>query len=225
MGIVVCVVGKANSGKTTLLTHLIPRLTGHGLSIAAIKHHAHGDFEFDQEGKDSYRLREAGAKTVVLSSPSQMVTIKGATRDAPLGALAAALAMEHDLVLAEGYKETKGVPKVEVHRKSLGADLITDPEERIAVVSDGLPEVTCPLFSLNDIGGLEALLLKRAREAQKEARLEMALTMNGELMSLNPFAQSVIARGIWGMLSALKGSEQVVLATVSLRRSVARKTG
>lgn len=225
MGIVVCVVGKANSGKTTLLTHLIPRLTGRGLSIAAIKHHAHGDFEFDQEGKDSYRLREAGAKTVVLSSPSQMVTVRGATRDAPLGSLAAVLALEHDLVLAEGYKETKGIPKVEVHRKSLGPDLITDPEERLAVVSDGFPEVTCPLFSLNDIEGLETLLLKRTQEAQREACIDMALTMNGETVSLNPFAQSVIARGVWGMLSALKGSEQAVLATVSVRRSVAGKTG
>ncbi|MDO8532376.1 MAG: molybdopterin-guanine dinucleotide biosynthesis protein B [Dehalococcoidia bacterium] len=218
MGAVFCIVGKSNSGKTTLLERLIPRLTGRGLSVAAIKHHIHGDFEFDQAGKDSYRLRRAGARTMVLSSPKELVTIRGATADTPLATLAAALAVEHDLVLAEGYKETKGFLKVEVHRQSLGPDLITAPEERLAVVSDGSPVVACPLFSLEDIAGLEALLVERAREAQKGDGVDIALTMNGEAVSLNPFAQSVIARGVWGMLSALRGVEKVTLATVTVRR-------
>jgi molybdopterin-guanine dinucleotide biosynthesis protein B len=42
---------------------------------------------------------------------------------------------EFDLVLAEGFKKGQ-VPKIEVHRKELGDDLLCRPEELSAVVTD-----------------------------------------------------------------------------------------
>ena len=54
-------------GKTTLLTQLIPALISKGLRISVIKH-AHHDFDIDHEGKDSYRLRQAGAVQMMIGS-------------------------------------------------------------------------------------------------------------------------------------------------------------
>ena len=50
----------SGTGKTTLLTHLIPELSTLGLKIGLVKH-AHHLFDIDHPGKDSFKLRKAGA--------------------------------------------------------------------------------------------------------------------------------------------------------------------
>ena len=50
----------SGTGKTTLLEKLIPILVENNLRVALIKH-SHHDIEMDKPGKDSYRLRKAGA--------------------------------------------------------------------------------------------------------------------------------------------------------------------
>ena len=54
------VVGWKNSGKTTLMARLIEELTRRGYAVSVIKH-AHEKFEIDHPGRDSFKLREAGA--------------------------------------------------------------------------------------------------------------------------------------------------------------------
>ena len=65
----------SGTGKTTLLTRLLPLLSGQGLRVGMIKH-SHHDFEIDKPGKDSYRLREAGAQQVLIASPHRTVWIE-----------------------------------------------------------------------------------------------------------------------------------------------------
>ena len=57
----------SGTGKTTLLTKLIPLLNQQGIRLAVIKH-AHHNFDVDHEGKDSYKLRHAGAAQMLISS-------------------------------------------------------------------------------------------------------------------------------------------------------------
>src|SRR5437773_10405425 len=64
---ILCFVGRSNSGKTTLIERLIPELVKEGYRLATIKHAGHG-FNMDTEGKDSWRHKQAGAKTVVITS-------------------------------------------------------------------------------------------------------------------------------------------------------------
>jgi molybdopterin-guanine dinucleotide biosynthesis protein B len=63
-------VGRRGSGKTTLITALLPVLVARGLTVSTIKHAHHG-FDLDRPGKDSFRHREAGAKEVMLISDSR----------------------------------------------------------------------------------------------------------------------------------------------------------
>jgi molybdopterin-guanine dinucleotide biosynthesis adapter protein len=57
----------SGTGKTTLLTQLIPLLREGGLRIAMVKH-AHHAFDVDTPGKDSFELRKAGASQMLIAS-------------------------------------------------------------------------------------------------------------------------------------------------------------
>ena len=64
----------SGTGKTTLLTQLIPILRNRGIQVGVIKH-AHHNFEMDREGKDSFRFRQAGATEVMLASSRRWVLL------------------------------------------------------------------------------------------------------------------------------------------------------
>ncbi len=65
-------VGWSGSGKTTLITALLPLLMQRGRRVAVLKHAHHG-FDIDRPGKDSYRVREAGAAQVLVASRNRWV--------------------------------------------------------------------------------------------------------------------------------------------------------
>ena len=67
---IVSIVGRSNTGKTTLIEKLIPELRRRGYRVATIKHNIHG-FDIDHEGKDSWRHKKAGARLTVIASPQQ----------------------------------------------------------------------------------------------------------------------------------------------------------
>ena len=76
----VSIVGRHNSGKTTLIVKLIEELVARGHDVGSVKHHSHKGFDIDYPGKDSYRHREAGASETVIAAPGQiarMKTLKG----------------------------------------------------------------------------------------------------------------------------------------------------
>jgi molybdopterin-guanine dinucleotide biosynthesis protein B len=128
----------SGTGKTTLLTQLIPLLKNHGLRIGLIKH-SHHNFEIDQSGKDSFRLREAGASPVLLVSPYRRVIISELTATQPLcldDQLKQLDQSELDLILIEGFK-TEAIPKIELYRQALNQPLhyLNDPHI-IAIASD-----------------------------------------------------------------------------------------
>jgi molybdenum cofactor guanylyltransferase len=101
---VLAVCGFSGSGKTTLLEAAIPRLVARGVSVAVVKHDAHG-FIVDTSGKDSDRLFRAGA-TVALRGPDQQFQRRALTASLSLEATLLDLARDHDLLLVEGHKDT-----------------------------------------------------------------------------------------------------------------------
>ena len=108
------------TGKTTLLTQLIPILRNRGIQLGVIKH-AHHNFEMDREGKDSFRFRQAGATEVMLASSRRWVLLheNSEETDPDPGELLQRMNLDHlDLVLVEGFKHHM-LPKIEIHRPSL----------------------------------------------------------------------------------------------------------
>ncbi|MES2127181.1 MAG: molybdopterin-guanine dinucleotide biosynthesis protein B [Pseudomonadota bacterium] len=130
------VVGWSGSGKTTLLTYLVGQLAARGLRINVVKH-SHHDIVLEPSHKDSARLRQAGAAQVLLASPFRNAIVEE-LRGAPEPALSELLARlgAADLTLVEGYKWDP-LPKLEVHRPSLGQPpLYRDDPHIVAVASD-----------------------------------------------------------------------------------------
>ncbi|MEK6558107.1 MAG: molybdopterin-guanine dinucleotide biosynthesis protein B [Candidatus Margulisiibacteriota bacterium] len=99
---IICVVGASGSGKTTLIEGLIAGLSAKGYFVGAVKHHYHGDFEIDHEGKDTWRHARAGAKSISISSPTMFALIKRVPDELTLDEIAAYME-DRDVIPADGF--------------------------------------------------------------------------------------------------------------------------
>lgn len=141
----------SGTGKTTLLEQLIPILKQHGLRVGLIKH-SHHSFDVDQPGKDSHRLRMAGAAPVMLVSKyryaimHEFETPTEPNLDRQLEILDQS---GLDLILVEGFK-AENFPKIELHRPSLQRPLLFPRDPNIiAIASDDPVDVPAHLTHLD----------------------------------------------------------------------------
>jgi molybdopterin-guanine dinucleotide biosynthesis protein MobB len=141
---VVSIVGRKNSGKTTLTVAVAAELKRRGLRVASVKH-GHHEFEIDQPGRDSWRhFHEGGVEAVLLASAGKLALVMR-TPDAepdPRELIRRFYAgTGYDVVLVEGYKSGP-FPRIEVFRPALHDRPLFDPEDTesalrfLAIVTD-----------------------------------------------------------------------------------------
>jgi len=165
----------SGTGKTTLLTKLIPLLKAEGLRIGLVKH-AHHNFNIDHPGKDSYRLREAGASQVMVASRKLKAWIcERADEDIEptLEELLATFETDSlDLILLESFKHGE-FPKIELHRPALGKPLMfPDDDHVIAIASDDVLPIdsgALPKLDLNVPSQLRDFILYDFLKLPKQA--------------------------------------------------------
>ncbi|MGB6873125.1 MAG: gephyrin-like molybdotransferase Glp [Dehalococcoidia bacterium] len=145
---IVSIVGKSQSGKTVLMEQLIAEFKRKGYKVAALKH-SRGRMEIDHPGKDSWRFAQAGSDAVCISSPDKLAFIKNLDHELNIEEIMTIVGSEFDLVLVEGFRKSK-TPKIEVHRKELGSDLLCSPEELSAIVTDGSLDTDIPQLPWGD---------------------------------------------------------------------------
>jgi molybdopterin-guanine dinucleotide biosynthesis protein B len=156
---VISIVSKKNSGKTTLIEKLIKELCKRNYRVGTVKHDTHG-FEIDHEGKDSWRHKQSGARTVVISSPWKLSLIKDMDQEAGLDEIAETFFREVDIVLTEGYKRASK-PKIEVFRSTAYKHPLhvkEDTDDLIALMSDVPIDLGVPNFDINDVTALADLI-------------------------------------------------------------------
>ncbi len=157
---IVSIVGKSDTGKTTLIEKLIPELNRRGYRVATIKHDVHG-FGIDHEGKDSWRHKQAGARVTVLSSPWQVAVVEDVEKDHEIAELREKYIGYVDIILTEGFKKNRH-PKVEAFRADREGDLICRGDiNLLAVAGDPPPPISVPCFSGNDVNGIVDLIENR----------------------------------------------------------------
>lgn len=143
----------SGTGKTTLLEQLLPRLAARGLRVAVIKH-AHHDFDIDIPGKDSYRMRKAGAQQVMVASRRRwaLITEHQDSRAEPrLAELLPQLDHAHlDLILVEGFKH-EPIAKIELHRPTLGKPLLYASDPKVVAIATDAPLNPAPALPILDL--------------------------------------------------------------------------
>jgi len=127
----------SGTGKTTLLSKLIPLLKEKGIRIGVVKH-AHHDIDIDHPKKDSYILRESGAIKVVVASRKRTAIIIEHAENEVEPTLESALKNIHtkglDLVLVEGFK-LADLPKIELHREVLNKPYLYPNDSNIIAIA------------------------------------------------------------------------------------------
>jgi len=161
MPAIVSIVSKKNSGKTTLLERLIPALCRKGYRVGTVKHDHHG-FEIDREGKDTWRHKQAGASTVVISSPRKMALIKDVAVELDLDRIVEQFFADMDLVITEGYKKG-GKPQIEVFRKAAHTEPLHSkeaPGTLVAIASDVPVDIGVPRLDIDDVAAIADFIEK-----------------------------------------------------------------
>lgn len=142
--VVIAVSGVKNSGKTTLIAHMLPLLAKAGLNVAVIKHDGHC-FDPDPPGTDTGRFMAAGAAGTAIFDGEKFKVVK---RQPVTEDFLIAQFPEADLILLEGFKHTAW-PKLEVVRGNISRAPVCDPATLLALVTDldlSLPGIpTLPL--------------------------------------------------------------------------------
>ena len=112
MAVVITVQGPSGSGKTTLIERLVPRLAARGLKIGVMKH-THDGFTVDPQGKDSWRVWQAGAQAVLLAAP-QEILLRRRSSEPSFGSALALMPGDLDCIFVEGFAGDTTAPQANV---------------------------------------------------------------------------------------------------------------
>ena len=129
--VIVSVTGWSGSGKTTWLERLLPELSMRGIRTAVVKHDAH-DFQVDREGKDTWRMAQAGAAVtgIVSDYKAALMEYRPVALERFIGKIE-----NVDLVILEGGSDLD-LPHILVYREALGKGMRVSPDSCLAVISD-----------------------------------------------------------------------------------------
>lgn len=148
---VICIVGKSKNDKVRLMEALIRGFKARSFSVGALKHHKHGDFEMDIEGKDSWKYARAGADTVAISSPTKLAVIKNVEGEMNIDEICGRYFADSDIVLADGFA-LSDKPRIIVADTCEEIELFERGCEVVAVVGKAG-------MGLEDIGGITGKIL------------------------------------------------------------------
>lgn len=148
---------KSNTGKTTFIEKLLPKLAARGIKVGVVKGDAHG-YNLDREGKDSYRFNNAGASAVAVVSPTGYFIEQKMSPRPPLENIAQLLTGV-DLVLIES-RAHGCAPKISLYREL--ASPIADDDTALLFTS-------CPL-------SIEGIYQYDLNDSEKAAELTLFLS-------------------------------------------------
>ncbi|EEX92389.1 putative bifunctional molybdopterin-guanine dinucleotide biosynthesis protein MobB/MoeA [Vibrio orientalis CIP 102891 = ATCC 33934] len=208
----------SGTGKTTLLEALLPKLTQAGLRIGMLKH-AHHNFDVDKEGKDSYRLRKAGASQMLISSRNRHALMTETPEaESEFEYLLTRFDTDKlDVILVEGCKNI-AFPKIELHREIVGKPWLYPSDDNIiAIAAD--TEVTdsaLPQMNINDLDAISAFVVDYVAQHANpiEAKSEGACcdTLSPAFLSVTQGQEKILS-----MVHRVEGTEACTMVEASGR--------
>jgi molybdopterin-guanine dinucleotide biosynthesis protein B len=210
---IISVVGKSEAGKTTLLERLIVELKRRGHKVAIVKHSHHAD-PLDTADKDTWRFTQAGSELSAINSLDHLAIYRRMDHFFEPQEISSFILWDYDIILTEGFKGSP-YPKIEVHRAAQGKELLTDPRQLLAVVTDEPLEVKVPQYSHDDVAGITDFIESRINANNKGSDLDMVV--NGVQVAVSPTLQDLLTRTLFAMIPGIQGNG-VKNLHISLRR-------
>lgn len=201
MAPIISIVGKSDSGKTTLIEKLVPELIRRGYKVATVKHDAH-QFDIDHPGKDSWRHQQAGASVSVISSPEKAAVVAHVERELTLDEIVSAYLTDVDIVVTEGFKR-ESKPKIEVLADG-DSEVVSPLSEVFLVAGSTAVDVGRPKVGRDDIGAIADAIESRfpAGDGGVDG---VSLVVDGKTIVLNRIMKAMVSNTVAGMISSLKG--------------------
>jgi molybdopterin-guanine dinucleotide biosynthesis protein B len=154
---IVTFIGWHDSGKTTLASHVVQHLKQLGYQVAVIKSTKETGIVFDTPGTDTYTHRKAGADSVMLVAPDQMIIMTD-NRSESLTSLAHRHFPEVDIVIGEGFKKARHVAKIEVSRNSDAEELLRGKVTGVIAVASDKAISGDHIFRLNEAAEIASFI-------------------------------------------------------------------
>lgn len=203
---IVTFIGWHDCGKTTLASKVVSHLKQLGYLVAVIKSTKDTGISFDQPGTDTHTHRSAGADSVMLVAPDQMIIMTDNGGES-LSSLAHRHFPEVDIVIGEGFKKARQVAKIEVFRQGNAPKppppLRNEVTGVIAVASDDAVSGD-HIFRLNEAAEIAAFIEKRFLHDNVRNADHTTLIINGDRIPMKGFVQDALAGTIHGFVDSLK---------------------
>ena len=207
MSSIVTFIGWHDSGKTTLVSSVVHHLCQMGYRVAVVKSSVEAGAMFDTPGTDTSRYKESGAESVMFVGPDQMV-LQTVNRGLSLRTLAHRYFPDADIVVGEGFKNARKIPKIEVCRNT-DQMLRNEVHGVIAVVTDLEDIAGDYIFRLSESLEVAQFIEKRFLSGKGRGSESTALVVNGQKVPLKDFVQEALAGTIHGFINSLKLVDEI----------------
>ncbi|MFZ8832099.1 MAG: molybdopterin-guanine dinucleotide biosynthesis protein B [Thermodesulfobacteriaceae bacterium] len=189
--------GYHNSGKTTVGTYIVAKLSERGYKVGVIKSTKETTEETDKPGSDTFKYRKAGAKLVALFQKDRMTLF---IEDLPkekdkVFTLFERLFFDYDLVILEGFKEWRDVPKIWL--KSNDEEGLPEGIENIQMIAEAKDKEKILRFVEEYLG------------VQNNGDIKIFVFVNDEYIPLKPHLKLLCQNIMLGILASLKGVTQI----------------
>ncbi|MBU0943979.1 MAG: molybdopterin-guanine dinucleotide biosynthesis protein B [Proteobacteria bacterium] len=198
---IVTFIGWHDCGKTTLASQVVKHLKQLGYRVAVIKSTKETGIGFDTPGSDTDTHRRAGADSVLLVAPDQIVMMT-ANNGSSLTTLAYRYFPDVDIVIGEGFKEARQVAKIEVFRNS--KELLRDRVSGVIAVASDEKISGDYIFRLNEAAEIASFIEKRFLQDGGNGTDHTTLLVNGSRVPMKDFVQDALAGSITGFVDSLK---------------------
>ena len=208
------IVGKKNTGKTSLTVKVIEELTKRGYNVASIKH-SHHSIEMDKENTDTWKHKQAGANLVVGVGST---TFFNARKEHDLNRILYLLKHfdEFDFVIIEGYKSYNypkiiTSPEVRDEYTIKEVNSFTIDEKGVSELADLIEErghdIVDTLFANNcgfNNGEVIASEIRNGNLTVDELdNVHCYISIDEKVVGLNRFVSDYLKQNILGVISTL----------------------
>ena len=211
---IVSIVGRKNTGKTSLTVKVIEELTKRGYNVASIKH-SHHTMEMDKENTDTWKHKQAGSNVVVGIGSTTFFNVR---REMDLDRLL--FLIKHmddvDFVVIEGFKRYN-YPKIATSPDVVDdytikeVDSFTIDEDGVSGLVDLIEkrshDIVDTLFANNCGFNNGEAIAKEIREGNLSVEdldnVCSYLSIDGKVVGLNRFVSDYLKQSVLGVISTL----------------------